>query len=679
MKRRSAEILQKLTQKRNRDLSLEYFTKEYNVSPRTIRNDIKEINDFLNSIPISNIEIEDNGKLTFDESFDGVLVQQYLYNMDLYEYKLSSRERQIYILISLFMSRNYISMQQMAKELYVSRITIISDIDDIKDYLTEFDVELILDSGKGMMLQCSYEQKINILISLYKEIVIENKSFFQKLILEKMKIKYTFSDIFVYIQEYSKINNIVFVENVFYEIVLFIFIIFNTPQDREEYNDNDTDINDFEDIDNIILYEGKKLNINVTDNMIKQFRTYMKKKHLNSFIKSIDEIELYKVIIHFISEIEKEYNVNLSGDNVLLDSLFMHIKGMKDWGNYEIEIPKKEKYSIDYDFLETLVEKYSYILESFLGYKLNINMKRSIVIHICVALIRNRKYTERLSVIIVCPGSMATGKYLEAQIENYFDFDILGVYTVNDILNILNETKVKVDFIISTVRIKIDEYKVITVNPFLTMEDLNLIQKETFQKHNINTIDIDEKENKILNYVSSLIKEKELEKELLENIQTIFYTYKKSMKFNNKSPLCELLTEDFVIKTTEELEWRDAIRLSALPLEKRGYITSEYTKQSIENVETYGAYIVVSPNVALAHAEKKYGVIKDGLSVLVSKKSILFPDEQEVHLLFCFSSLGEKEYLDMLKSIISIGKDKDKLLNIINKNEIKDIYKAIIQ
>ena len=151
------------------------------------------------------------------------------------------------------------------------------------------------------------------------------------------------------------------------------------------------------------------------------------------------------------------------------------------------------------------------------------------------------------------------------------------------------------------------------------------------------------------------------------------------MKLNIQSPLCELLTEDFVIKTTEELEWRDAIRLSALPLEKRGYITSEYTKQSIENVETYGAYIVVSPNVALAHAEKKYGVIKDGLSVLVSKKSILFPDEQEVHLLFCFSSLGEKEYLDMLKSIISIGKDKDKLLNIINKNEIKDIYKAIIQ
>ena len=679
MKRRNAEILQKITQKRNRDLSLEYFTKEYNVSPRTIRNDIKEINDFLNSIPISNIEIEDNGKLTFGESFDSFLVQQYLYNMDLYEYKLSSRERQIYILISLFMSKNYISMQQMAKELYVSRITIISDIDDIKEYLFDFDVELILDSGKGMMLKCSYEQKIDILISLYKEIVIENKSFFQKLILEKMKIKYTFSDIFIHMQEYSKINNIMFIENVFYEIVLFIFIIFNIPQDIEEVDETYENKNEFYDIDNIILYEGKKLNINVTDSMINQFRVYMNKKHLSSFIKSIDEIDLYKVIIYFISEIEKEYSVNLSGDNILLDSLFMHIKGMKDWGNYEIEIPKKEKYSVDYDLLETLVDKYSYILESFLGYKLNINMKRSIVIHICVALIRNRKYTERLQVIIVCPGSMATGKYLEAQIGNYFDFNILGVYTVNDILNILNETKIKVDFIISTVRIKIDTYKVITVNPFLTMEDLNLIQKETFQKHNVENIDINEKENKILNYVSSLIEEKELERELLKSIQTIFYEYKESIKCNKKSPLCELLTEDFVIKSEENLDWRSAIRLSALPLEKNGYITSEYTKQCIENVELYGSYIVVSPNVALAHAEKKYGVIKDGLSVLVSKQPILFPDEQEVNLLFCFSSRGEKEYLDMLKAIISIGKDKDKLLNIINKNKIEDIYKAILE
>lgn len=679
MKRRSSEILQKLTQKRNKDLYIEYFTKEYNVSPRTIRNDIKEINSFLNSIPISNIEIEDDGLLTFDDSFDSTLVQQYLYNMDLYEYKLSSRERQIYILISLFMSRNYISMQQMAKELYVSRITVISDIDDIKNYLNQFDVELILDSGKGMMLQCSYEQKINILISLYKEIVIENKSFFQKLILEKMKIKYTFSDIFTHIQEYAKINNIVFVENVFYEIVLFIFIIFNIPQERDFYTTNNLNEEELEDIDNIILYEGKKLNVTITNEMIKQFRIYMKKNHLNSFIKSIDEIQLYKIIIYFISEIEKEYNVNISSDNFLLDSLVMHIKGMKDWGNYEIEIPKKEKYSIDYDLLETLVEKYSYILESFLGYKLNINMKHSIVIHICVALIRNRKYAERLSVIIVCPGSMATGKYLEAQIENYFDFNILGVYTVDNILNILNETKVKVDFIVSTVKIKIDDYKVITVNPFLTMEDLNLIQKETFQKHNVEVVDINENENKILNYVSSLVKEKELENELLENIKTIFYKYRKNSKSKTKSPLCELLTEEFVIKITEEIEWRDAIKLSASPLEKEGYITSEYTEKSIENVEIYGSYIVVSPNVALAHAEKKYGVIKDGLSLLVSEKPILFPDEQNVHLLFCFSSIGEKEYLDMLKSIISIGKDNDRLLNIISKNEITDIYKTIIE
>ena len=49
-----------------------------------------------------------------------------------------------------------------------------------------------------------------------------------------------------------------FIENVFYEIVLFIFIIFNIPQDIEEVDETYENKNEFYDIDSIILYEGKK-------------------------------------------------------------------------------------------------------------------------------------------------------------------------------------------------------------------------------------------------------------------------------------------------------------------------------------------------------------------------------------------------------------------------------------
>ena len=89
----------------------------------------------------------------------------------------------------------------------------------------------------------------------------------------------------------------------------------------------------------------------------------------------------------FVSKIDQELRLELTNDDKLIDSLLMHIKSMKDWGNYEVEIPKNYDLPMNYELLETLVEKYSYILESFLSYKLSSNMKKSIVIHICVAVI----------------------------------------------------------------------------------------------------------------------------------------------------------------------------------------------------------------------------------------------------------------------------------------------------
>ena len=55
------------------------------------------------------------------------------------------------------------------------------------------------------------------------------------------------------------------------------------------------------------------------------------------------------------------------------------------------------------------VEKNSNILERYLGYPLTKEMKESIMIHICAAFVRNLEYLNLLEVLIVCPGSMATG------------------------------------------------------------------------------------------------------------------------------------------------------------------------------------------------------------------------------------------------------------------------------
>lgn len=674
MRRRSTEIIQKIIRDSDRTLTVRELASHYGISQKTLKNDIKEINQFLRTIPVGEIRTTEEGKLILGSDFDEDVVENYLYEMDAYMYKLSPKERQIYILMELASSQTYITMQHIAEELYVSRITIVNDMEVIKESMKSFQGKLILDSGKGMLLKFQEKERISILVELYRSIAInvENEGFFQRMILNRMEIKHSFSILFEYMQEYMKVSNLVFIEDVFYDIVLYLFVVFNFCRREGRAVTGRTPLSG---IDHMILYAGHMLEVTVTEDMMKGFREYIADHKLYSFVKTVDEIELYKVIMNFVGKIDQEMNLDLVSDTKLMDSLLMHIRSIKDWGNYEVELPKEYDSSINYERLEELVSQYAYILEGFLSYHLSGNMKKSIVIHICVAIIRNRRYLPKISVVIVCPGSMATGKYLEAQIKNYFDFNIIGVLAAHEVIGRLKYNAEPVDFIISTVPIHTKEYQVIKVHPFLQMDDLNQIQRLTFQKHTLKPATMQHKTEVLLGQIRTIIEDEELADTLCKTIGGVIKEYQREKGKERVNPLMELLREDMIEIEEASMPWREAMHRAAAPLEDQGYISAEYIKKSIQNVEEYGDYIVVSQGVALAHAGREHGVYKDGLSLLVIKEGVIFTESEDpVYLLFCFACVGEEEYLELIKRIIQLGRAEGKIEEVLALAGTKAVY-----
>lgn len=678
MRRRSTEIIQRIIKDADRTITLKQLAIKYGISQKTLKNDLKEINQFLCTIPVQEIKANDEGELILGDDFDEAKIKRYLYEMDTYMYKLSPEERQIYILIKLVISNSYITMQSIAEELYVSRITIVNDMEVIKEKIKSLNVDLILDSGKGMILECEEKEKIALLVELYRSIAIniQNDGFFQRMILNQVDIQYSFSSLFEYMQEYMNVSKIVFIEDIFYDIVLYLFVVFNFAQRKGKVLSNNVELSS---IEHMILYAGHMLNVTVTQEMLAGFQEYIAEHKLSSFVKTVDEIELYKTIMTFIREIDNETKLNLVNDSKLMDSLLMHIRSMKDWGNYEIELPKEYDSSINYERLEKLVNRYAYILEKFLSYKLSTNMKKSIVIHICVAIIRNRRYLPKISVVIVCPGSMATGKYLEAQIKNYFDFHIIGVVAAHQVLEQLDQTNEHVDFIISTVSIHTDKYEVIKVHPFLKMDDLNLIQKLTLRRQTLKPETLQHKKELLLTNIQGIFEDPDLIEILSKNIEKAICEFQNKIEKNRKNVWQDLFDKEMVEIEENDILWKDAMRRSAKPLEDNGFVTTDYIEKAISNVEEYGDYIMVSKGVALAHASKDSGVLKDGISLLVSKKGIkLTEGDNKVYLMFCFASTGEKEYYELIKNIIMIGRTEGRVEKIRTLSTTNDIYQNII-
>lgn len=52
----------------------------------------------------------------------------------------------------------------------------------------------------------------------------------------------------------------------------------------------------------------------------------------------------------------------------------------------------------------------------------------------------------------------------------------------------------------------------------------------------------------------------------------------------------------------EAWDWRDAIRMAAAPLLQVGAVSAHYVDGSVEMVEAGGPFILVSPDIAVAHA-----------------------------------------------------------------------------
>lgn len=187
MRKRSTEILEKLILSNSKSLEVNKLITTYRISLKTLRTDVNEINDFLAEAKMSPAKLNEKEQLFLLEK-DFSKIQERLDYMDTYSYKMSREERQIYIIAELLMSEGYVTMQNLAKELNVSRNTILNDFETVKDYCLAFQVNVMMKSSKGIKIECEQKDKENLLIQIFYD--LENdymeKSFFHQLIQRKL-------------------------------------------------------------------------------------------------------------------------------------------------------------------------------------------------------------------------------------------------------------------------------------------------------------------------------------------------------------------------------------------------------------------------------------------------------------------------------------------------------------
>lgn len=684
MKKRSAEILQRLLNHPQKSLSLDWLSLEYGISEKTIKTDIREILDFMNETDSGRSILYDGRNLSLDNKADTGILREKFYGMDPYIYKMSPEERKTYIILELLYHKGYHSMQQFADELFVTRNTIINDCKLVEEYVEKYGDVFEAKSKRGIRIEISENIKEEILTDLFCEMISsyeESEKFFVHYMIDKAGFVIPLKDILDDMNEYIRQQKFTFAGEVLFQISLIVFIVLNLKKRMGKWTEpeaNETAYRQLDRMGKMICYEAEKRNIEFFDAKdAVRIEKKILKKSVQPQIQSINDFELYGVVCHFLLETGKKMNIDIQDDDRLVESLLTHIKGMHRWkdSDYEWEL---EDTGTDFEIVKEAAGDNFSILESYLKFCLTSKMKESIIIHICAALLRRKQNISPLKIVVSCPGSMATSKYLEAQIKNYFNFEIAGIMTTQQVKNVGGYFE-EADLILSTVPIQESSLPVITVSPLMTITDIQKIQNFAFRKRK-KSVKESESKYPVLDKICAIYESgneeniRYMNQKLEQVLEELVYIEEKNTE---QSALLHMLDAKYIRKVRKSIEWRKAIKLAALDLIRDGFFDESYVNEAIGNIEEYGNYVIVNKGIALAHAGKDAGVYEDGISLLVSEDGVVFEGDEKVYLLFVFSQKGDTDYIDLFREIIQLGEKPEDMLRLRKAEGNMQIYKTM--
>jgi len=301
-------------------------------------------------------------------------------------------------------------------------------------------------------------------------------------------------------------------------------------------------------------------------------------------------------------------------DNILFEELKNHLDYSIFRLRYHIPIRNrnlatiKEKYPEIYRVAENSI----FILEKELEVRIPPEEIGFIAMYLLSALERLRTEEDsHLRVIIANNGVRATSSLLQSRLEYEFP-GLRVVKTINSFENI-PIAKEEGDVIISTLPIEGAQLPVIRVQPFLERENISDIQHWIQQKNQ------SKRQEKLLS-------------------------------LHEQTSLVDLLKLSHITFAKRVYSWQDMVAIASQPLVHSGAIQERYLRAMVEVIADYGFYMYMGSGVLLLHAKPTDGVNRLCMSMLKLDKPFIYDQNTlpETDIIIVLGATDDNSHLKAL-------------------------------
>ena len=628
---RICKVLQILEHKRS--ASLEYLEKKLNVSTKSIKNDIKELNEIFDGNALIQFKLGKYKLYVLEyKQFEKIKENLYLHD----DFFNSPKKRMAYVISRLMNDENPVLTEDLAFEMSIGRTTLVGDLKKIREALKKYNIEIVGKTNTGLKLQGEeIDLRLFVLENLYEEIYKDHELDYDV----KEELEKIFSDLKL---EGSTRKQIIKFLTVLIDRLVNGHSIAELNETYEDliYTDQINVSNNISDrIENIF---GVKIPDNERVFMtlpIVGMRTPMD-------IDRVKNIEITEEVIDLVLDIIKliklEMDITITPGN-LLDEFTYHISFMLNRLKYGIKIKNpvldeiKEKYMVPYK----LAELTKMLIEDRTKKKVSKDELGFLAVYFSVFISENSYERNKLcSIAIICGTGKITARLIAAQLRKIVDIDTkLEMFSDSQVNKELLD---QFDLVLSTIKFECD-----TVTPIIYL-------KEIFD------------ENQLKNKIESVRYTEKLNIPMLQGMESLVLSLLDEEKFfilhSDKSYMENV---DYMIDKLYDLSYVD-----------EGFKERIHTRES-KSTMVFDEYI------ALPHAiNKETDKIVFSIGVFSDDKNQETDSKLKVIFLLAIPDIEEKDDDILVKiydEIIAISKDKQVVENIAKVKNYRELLLYFIK
>ncbi|HCN60289.1 MAG TPA: hypothetical protein DIS72_04250 [Staphylococcus sp.] len=655
----------------------------FNKTERTIRNDLKDINEFLitnqffeinNNSGLFILNLSNSERTKLKEIVSGEVEEQ-IYN---------PAYRKEYIISHALSDDSYKKIYELCEELQISKSTMDKDMKQVRMDLNKFNLKIVSNVSTGLSIEGNERDIRTFLYDYLVKKITEDKVTIDNLFDSYSplihyidsknieNIKDTYTKIISIEQNDIKLSAIILTA-IWISRISHNHILATEKDDKRKQL---SIINIF--IDEVINWKALDVSLGEFNYINNRLDVLIggKKQVTDDKHEALSQL----ISLKLIEYVEHELSIDFTGyQSYLFEGLNKHISGLISRLQQGIQIynPLKENIKNSHNKFFNTIKKYSMNrLNRYIELDFTEDEIAFITVYFSTAYFKyvqqNKHY---FNAVIVCSFGIATSNLLAEILKSHFNVNIIKILASNEEDFIKNDD---VDIVFTTIDADFDK-PTCYVNAIVNETDIKKIEAFLEQHAYLSRNNEKFKRNEVSLFkdLSIWLEDKgmKLNEQDYKDIKNLFEI--NNFNFNDKEVqpmLNEVLENHHVLLDETCSDWKNAIKMVSKPLLDDGIITSQYQDAMINSVEEYGPYIVIGKHIALAHARPEEGANALGVSIATLNPNIEFGNEinDPVKIIFCLSATDSFSHLNIMKSIVSLVRNEekvDKLLSFKDKDE----------